>query len=137
MTYALDTNIVTFFLKKDGNVTSNIKKALVNGNNLAIVPVVYYETKRWLLMANHLKRLRTFEELYQRAEKPETDKMVWEKALEIYVALGKKGKPSGDSDILIAAHCIVNGYTLVTNNTKDFENIDRSPAESGGFLYFS
>jgi len=29
----------------------------------------------------------------------------------------------GDADILIAAFCIVNGYTLVTDNVKHFENI--------------
>lgn len=29
-----------------------------------------------------------------------------------------------DSDILIAAYCIVNDYTLVTDNTSDFERIE-------------
>ena len=29
----------------------------------------------------------------------------------------------GDADILIAAFCLENDYTLVTNNTKDFVNI--------------
>jgi tRNA(fMet)-specific endonuclease VapC len=30
----------------------------------------------------------------------------------------------GDADILIAAYCLVNDYTLVTNNTNDFNRID-------------
>jgi predicted nucleic acid-binding protein len=28
-----------------------------------------------------------------------------------------------DADIFIAAHCIINGYTLVTDNTSDFQRI--------------
>ena len=28
----------------------------------------------------------------------------------------------GDDDIFIAAFCLYNGYTLVTRNSKDFEN---------------
>jgi len=38
--------------------------------------------------------------------------------------LRKTGKTICDADILIAAHCIVNGYTLITHNTKHFENIE-------------
>lgn len=29
-----------------------------------------------------------------------------------------------DADILIASYCIVNDYTLVTRNAKDFERVD-------------
>jgi len=32
-------------------------------------------------------------------------------------------KRLADNDIYIAAFCLLNGYTLVTRNTKDFENI--------------
>jgi len=40
--------------------------------------------------------------------------------------LEERGLPVGnkDADIFIAAHCIVNDYTLVTDNTGDFERID-------------
>jgi len=30
----------------------------------------------------------------------------------------------GDADLLIAASCLVHGYILVTNNKRDFENIE-------------
>jgi len=29
-----------------------------------------------------------------------------------------------DADLLIAVQCILNGYTLVTNNVKHFKDID-------------
>ncbi|MDR1542645.1 MAG: hypothetical protein LBU32_32655 [Clostridiales bacterium] len=34
----------------------------------------------------------------------------------LYVILKKASKPIDDADNVIAACCIVNGYTLVTNN---------------------
>jgi tRNA(fMet)-specific endonuclease VapC len=46
------------------------------------------------------------------------------KAAEIRANLEERHLPIGAADIFIAAHCIVNGYTLVTDNTKDFERID-------------
>jgi len=48
----------------------------------------------------------------------------WKYAAQIYAELYVKRFTVKDSDILIAAFCIANGYILVTNNTKDFENID-------------
>ena len=51
----------------------------------------------------------------------------WRKAAEIYAALSKQGKPLGktfDGDIFIAAYCVINDYTLITNNQKHFERID-------------
>jgi tRNA(fMet)-specific endonuclease VapC len=46
-------------------------------------------------------------------------------AAEIKARLVSQGTPIGDrdGDIFIAAHCIVNGYTLVTDNTGDFKRI--------------
>lgn len=41
----------------------------------------------------------------------------------VRVQLRQKGKPSGDFDELIAGHALSLGATLVTNNTKHFENV--------------
>jgi len=49
---------------------------------------------------------------------------VWEKAIKIYVSLKSKGQLIGDADILIAAYCLANDFTLVTRNDNDFARID-------------
>ena len=50
-----------------------------------------------------------------------------DKAAEIYgnirADLERKGTPIGPLDTLIGAHALSLGYTLVTNNTKEFERI--------------
>ena len=66
-----------------------------------------------------------FEIFYKNGQsRAKTPIEVYEKATEIYIALKQKGQLIGDADILIAAYCLVNGYTLVTNNTNDFDRID-------------
>ena len=47
-----------------------------------------------------------------------------EVAARTYANLRKKGKTIGDADIMIAAFCVVNDYTLVTANIKHFTDID-------------
>ena len=51
------------------------------------------------------------------------DDEVIEIASVIYSYLRKISKPAEDTDILIAAVVIANDGTLITNNTKHFENI--------------
>ena len=48
---------------------------------------------------------------------------MWVKSAHIFVEMRKKSFTVGDDDIFIAAFCLLNGYTLVTRNVKDFENI--------------
>ena len=50
------------------------------------------------------------------------------KAAEIYGQIRHdfktKGELIGSNDLLIAAHAMSLGYTLITNNTKEFERVD-------------
>jgi tRNA(fMet)-specific endonuclease VapC len=129
ITYVLDSNIVSYFLRGEGNVRSCFKREIIEGGNLyAISSMVAYEVKRWLFY-KPTKVIREyarefdilFENVRDRAEMPLE---IYEKAADIYIALKLKGQLIGDADILIAAYCVINDYTLVTNNTSDFERID-------------
>ena len=42
---------------------------------------------------------------------------------EIRASLEKAGAPIGSMDLLIAAHAVSQGVTLVTNNTREFERV--------------
>ena len=129
MIYALDTNTISFFLRGEGNVDYHFKKEIIEaGNPYAIPFIVAYEIKRWLLdKPTKINKTFTqqfnilFENVKDKADMPDA---VWEKAVDIYIMLKQKGQLIGDADILIAAYCIHNGYTLVTGNTADFIRID-------------
>ena len=131
MIYALDTNTISFFLRGEGNVDKYFQKEIVEAGNPYVIPfIVYYEIRRWLL-DKPTKGIRVFSQQFDilfgnMQKKAEMPYSVWEKAVDIYVLLKQKGLLIGDADILIAAYCIDNDYTLVTDNINinDFSRID-------------
>jgi len=129
MIYALDSNTISYMLREEGNTLNNFVQEIVERKNGYAIPfIVAHEIERWLLyrptretMMYLDKFAKFFGRVRNKAEIPET---VWNKATEIYISLKAGGKLIGNADILIAAYCLVNDYTLVTRNTKDFERIE-------------
>ena len=128
-TYALDTNTISYFLRGEGNVDEHFQKEIIDANNAYAVPhIVIYEIKRWLLdkpTKQNQAFAQEFDALFHCVkEAAEMPFQIWKKAAEIYISLKQKGQLIGDADILIAAYCLVNGYTLVTSNEDDFARIE-------------
>jgi predicted nucleic acid-binding protein len=106
------------------SVRRNRDKARNQGAKFYVPPFVQYEIQRGLLINSNIKHELAYNRLIENCEESEMTATTWRKAAEIYASLYIKRFTVKDSDIVIAAFCIVNGYTLVTNNTKDFENMD-------------
>ena len=129
ITYALDTNTVSYLLRDEGNIRKNVEQAISQqGNAYAIPPAVIYEIQRWLrdkpTRAMKIFSLQ-FDTLFRAViNKSEMSLDIWEAAADIYISLKQKGQLISDADILIAAYCLANKYTLVTRNTDDFNRID-------------
>ena len=121
--YALDTNVVSYYLKGNETIINRISKETDNGNIIVIPPTVFFETKRWLLTINSKKKLKLFEIMCSLSGIGIIDKEILEVASVIYSDLQKKGITIDDNDILIATHCIKNELTLVTNNIQHFKHI--------------
>jgi len=121
--YALDTNIVTYYLKGNKTIIDRISTETDNANSVIIPPMVFYEIKRWLLTVNASKKLKLFENMCSLSGIGTIGREVMEIASVIYSDLQKKGIIIGDNDILIASYCLYYDITLVTNNEKHFINI--------------
>jgi len=130
MIYALDTNIISFLLRRERNqeVAKRFEDEIaVRGNYYVIPPISHYEITWYLLRKKAVRQMQIFNELYADSlTKISMREAEFIKAAEIKADLEERGLPIGskDADIFIAAHCIVNDYTLVTDNTSDFERID-------------
>jgi len=48
----------------------------------------------------------------------------------IRAQLERTGKPIGANDLLIAAHALTLGYTVVTDNEKEFSRVKQLPVEN-------
>jgi predicted nucleic acid-binding protein len=121
--YALDTSIVTYYLKGNKDLIDRVSAETDNANTIIIPPIVFYEIKRWLLTVNASKKMTLFENMCTLSGIDTIGKEVLETAAVIYSDLQKKGITIGDNDILIASYCISQNITLVTNNEKHFKNV--------------
>ena len=121
--YALDSNIVSYYLKGNKTIIEKITSEAEDENGIIIPPMVFFEVKRWLLATNAAKKLALFGAMYSKAGIGVIDKKILETASVIYSDLHKKGIAIGDNDILIAAYCIQHDLTLVTNNEQHFKDI--------------
>jgi len=123
MTYALDANTIIAILNNDKNVEEKGELAIARGDKFIIPPVVDYEIQRGLLYKSSPRKEKIYLSLRQHYGVGIMTPEMWVKSSHIYVDLRKSGFSVGDDDIFIAAFCLLNDYTLVTRNTKDFENI--------------
>jgi predicted nucleic acid-binding protein len=125
--FVLDTNIVSYYLKGSETVADNITNAMMNGDYIVLAPIAYYEIKRGLMAVNSQKRLKDFNNFCALFGVGQLNNHLLDVAAEIYVEQRKIGRIMEDADIFIAAFCLVNKFTLITNNTKHFENISKLP----------
>jgi len=126
MIYALDTNIISFMLKRNKEILDAYMNANAKGHVFVIPIAVYYEIRRGLLAVNATVQMQAFTKLCSAFDVVEMDINAWEKASQIWASLRTEGTPLGkdDGDIFIAAQCITSAYTLVTDNVGDFSRIE-------------
>ena len=123
MTYALDTNTIIHIMSHNKTILTRRDAVLELGARLIIPPYVNFELRRGFRYVQATAKERSYRQLCARYPVGEMRPETWELAADIYSDLRRAGYTVGDADILIAAFCLIDGYTLVTNNTKDFENV--------------
>ncbi|MCL2204864.1 MAG: type II toxin-antitoxin system VapC family toxin [Defluviitaleaceae bacterium] len=124
MTYALDSNIISHLLKDNDRVYAHYFDTLSQGHVCVIPLVVYYEVRRGLKANDARKKMGSFEKLCTVLGMDDLTQADMNTAADIYAERKRRGAPIDDTDLLIAAQCLTRGYTLVTNNTKHFTDID-------------
>jgi len=124
MEYAFDTNTIIHLMRGTPSVRENREKAQKSGARFIISPFVNYEIQRGLIIKPIPAHKKAYAVICDNCSLEDMTADAWERAAHIYAGLYSKHFTVKDADILIASFCVVNGYTLVTANIKDFENID-------------
>jgi predicted nucleic acid-binding protein len=127
MIYALDSNIVIKLLRDEPIVCMNFNSAVIHRAEIVIPKAVHYEIMRGFRILNAPGKQKAYNAHIGGSGKcriVSVDDSCWERAEHIYAELHRKSLTIGEMDILIAAVCLENNYTLVTSNIKDFKNID-------------
>lgn len=117
MAYLLDTNIVTYILKKNPIVETKFREVRRLRQDVFISCISYYEVKRGLLAIHATRQLTDFHKFCQTYKVLLIDDMeIVERACEIHVDLQRRGFTIQEQDILIAATAIARGLILVSND---------------------
>jgi len=121
MTYVLDSNTISYWLQKNNQIADRLKRTIRQGNEIVLSPVTYYEVRRGFKHKSTPGKEFAFSLMCKSYNIGEMNLVAWEKAADLYAMTRRIGNAIEDTDILIAAFCIVNNYTLVTNNVKHFD----------------
>jgi len=123
MTYVLDTNIITAIMRGNKKVKEIAQKAILEGKEIFINAISYYEIKRGLLAKNATVQLNKFDLLCKEFGLVLLDTQdVFDRASEIYANLKQRGQLIEDADILIASVVTFRNFILVSDDT-DFDRI--------------
>ncbi len=123
MRYMLDTNIVTAILKGNVAVEMRLRELIIEGKDVRINGISYYEIKRGLLAAKARAQLGRFDTLCRSLGLLLLDvQNIFDEASQIWSNLKQGGELLEDADILIASVAKIRDCILVSDDS-DFERI--------------
>jgi tRNA(fMet)-specific endonuclease VapC len=130
MRYLLDTNICIYIAKqKPPEVLERFRRLRPGDVGMSVVTnleLVYGAWNSQRREAN-LQRIRELERLIPVLP---LDAGVSDHYGEVRTELERKGSPIGAYDLLIAAHALALGLTLVTNNAREFRRVPKLHIEN-------
>jgi tRNA(fMet)-specific endonuclease VapC len=121
MSYLIDTDIASAFLKGNGTV---FNRFIQYGGGLYISAVSVAELYSWVYRAkSSASRIQGLSDLLLNVRLIDIDHEIARRAGEVQAGLRDRGLPMPGMDLLIASTALVHDLTLVTHNQKDFQNI--------------
>ena len=129
MRYLLDTNIVSALIREPhGRVMERIRQ--VGEANVATSIIVAAELRYGAAKKASARLTAQVEAVLGAMEVLPFDDPSDRVYGVLRAGLEQKGLPVGGNDLLIAAHALSHGLTLVTANEREFSNIDDLPCEN-------
>lgn len=122
MGFLLDTNILIYRLKNAGNVNNNFFKNISEPMSISVISYgeLVFGAEKSDMRDRNLLTAYKIKEIFPVLNITSNVMDVFGK---IKAAVVKSGRIIDDMDLLIAATALAHNLTLVTHNTKHFENI--------------
>lgn len=120
--FLIDTDIASYAIKSQHGMASKLLD--LNADDWAISAITHHEISFGISLDDVSSRIKIAGQAFLQASKVLSfDNLASQEAAMVRKQLRILGKPSGHFDSLIAGHAIAIGATLVTNNTRHFENV--------------
>ncbi len=122
MKWLLDTDTVIYCMKEMPTVVRRLEATRPADRYLSLITVgeLFFGIFRSAQVERNLRRYRRF---FARVKLLPFTPAVAERFGTIKAELARRGEMVADHDLWIAAHALVHGATLVTNNDRDFGRI--------------
>ena len=120
MSLVLDTNICSAYLKNKPGI---LHRFVQYGGRLYIPSIVLGELLAGAIKENSQQRLEVIQKFSDQLTVLNFDRKCAEKFGEIRGVQLRTGRKTKILDFMIACIALAHDFTLVTNNTKDFEDI--------------
>jgi len=127
--YLLDTNILSDLVRNPaGRIAQRIKAV---GEDTVCTSLVVSADLRFGAFKKRSKRLTSqLEEVLSALDILPLEEPVDERYARLRLVLERAGTPIGGNDMLIAAHALAVGLTLVTANEREFLRVPELPVEN-------
>lgn len=124
MRYMLDTNIISYYLRRTSSALEERVNEGLKKRNIAMSAIARAELRFGQMGMQHDDRRRSLiDGFLLRLPSIEFSAEAADRYGQLKHSLKIQGKPMGDMDRLIAAHAMVEKLILVTHNTRHFENV--------------
>jgi tRNA(fMet)-specific endonuclease VapC len=120
LAYVLDTDTVSYLLRGNTGALDGMRTATLQGANVYLCPVVWFEVRRGLLQRDARRQLQVFERFATLLEWRDLDRRFWDELAAAWAASRRKGRPVQDSDLMIATFARNLGAIVVTHNGSHF-----------------
>jgi predicted nucleic acid-binding protein len=129
MNYAIDSDILIYYLKNHPKVVRRFVNTEINELSTTIINYteLLFGAYKSAKSVENLAAIRRFLDSLRIVQ---FDKNAAEIFAQLKAQLQKDGNIVADMDLLIASICLANNLTLVTNNTWHFEKIGGLPLEN-------
>ena len=119
--FMLDTDISSYIIKR--RPATLVEKFEMHGQTLNVSVITATELRFGAERAGRPKLAELVEAYLDRLAILDWTNEVTHHYARIRMELERSGKPIGNMDLLIAAHAVSHGMTVVTNNLKHFSNV--------------
>jgi tRNA(fMet)-specific endonuclease VapC len=120
--FMLDTDTVSYALRGEGNAGARILER--RPSELCMSAVTLAELRYGAELRQSAKLHKLIDAVAANVAVVPFDADCAAKFGELEAELEQRGEPIGALDVMIAAHALVLGVTLVTNNVKHFRRVD-------------
>jgi len=127
--YLLDTNIVSDLMRNPQGVSA-ARLAAIDDDNICTSIVVATELRFGVAQSSSARLKARLETVLAPMKIMALDAPVDQFYADIRLGLSRKDELIGPNDLLIAAHALALGCTLVTNNEREFSRIKSLAVEN-------